>query len=538
MLREIFCEAFHQKRIRFNDGLSVVLGTPTGTNSIGKSTFMLIIDFVFGGNTYAKAEDIIKNVKGHRVCWTFEFGDKKFYYARHIPDSKEVEECDFEYKPLRKVTVSDYCKWLSKQTFLEIDGLSFRDAVGRYIRAYGKDNCSEKQPLHAFPREKDIDASLALLKLFNMYEPISAIKDQADQSEEAYKAFTKAQSLSFISKIGKLEYNRNIKEISRIESELNDLATGLESNLLDVDAAASEEAIELKKALSRAKRNRSSLLARISTIDDNFDYRFSSTTDTYRELERFFPNVNMLALEEVESFHKKIAAIFKRELQEESVRIKQEIDDYNSLIASLESQIKQLIQNPKLSKLVLKKHAECLKELEKMRKENEAFEKTSELKEQRDNDKQSLADIKIKQFGLLSNNINFEMKRINDIIYGGQYNPPTLTFSGNTYRFFTANDTGTGIAYKGMVVFDLAVLNLTRLPILVHDSVVLKQISDEAIESIMKQYVASGKQVVIALDKQDSYTPKTAEILEKHAVLRLSSGGEELFGRFWGQTKE
>lgn len=536
MLREIYCEAFHQKRIRFNDGLSVVLGTPTGTNSIGKSTFMLIIDFVFGGDTYAKSEDIIKNVGEHRICWKFEFGEKEYCFARQIPASREVEKCDSEYNTLKKITVSDYCKWLRKQTFLEIDELSFRDAVGRYIRAYGKDNCSEKQPLHAFPKERDIDASSALLKLFDMYAPISIIKGQADQSEEAYNIFTKAQNHSFIAKIGKRAYNQNVKEIDRIERELSELSEGLESNLLDVNAAASEEAIDIKKSLSRAKRYRSNLMSRMATIDENLEYRFSSTSDTYKELERYFPEANLTALEEVESFHKKISAIFRHELQEESARIECEIAEYNSIIASLESQLKELVRDPRLSKIVLKRHADGLKELDRMRKENEAFEKSSELKNQRDSDRHSLEDIKIKQFGTLSDTINREMRRINDIIYGGSFNSPTLTFSGNTYRFFTPNDTGTGIAYKGLVVFDLAVLKLTRLPILVHDSVVLKQISDEAIESIMEQYVASGKQVVIALDKQDSYSPKTTQILEENAVLRLASSGEELFGRFWGQN--
>ena len=43
---------------------------------------------------------------------------------------------------------------------MEIDDLSFRDAVGRYIRAYGKDNCLEKQPLHVFPKEKDSDMNI------------------------------------------------------------------------------------------------------------------------------------------------------------------------------------------------------------------------------------------------------------------------------------------------------------------------------------------------------------------------------------------
>lgn len=39
MLREIYCDKFHQEQIVFNPGLSVVLGTNTGDNSIGNPPF-------------------------------------------------------------------------------------------------------------------------------------------------------------------------------------------------------------------------------------------------------------------------------------------------------------------------------------------------------------------------------------------------------------------------------------------------------------------------------------------------------------------
>lgn len=109
-----------------------------------------------------------------------------------------------------------------------------------------------------------------------------------------------------------------------------------------------------------------------------------------------------------------------------------------------------------------------------------------------------------------------------------------MDFTENGYHFFTPDDTGTGIAYKGLVVYDLAVLGLTELPVLAHDSVVLKQISDDAIERIVELYSTGGKQVIIALDKQDSYSEKTAKLLGEAAVLRLTSNGQELFGKSWG----
>lgn len=94
MLREIFCEEFHQKKIEFSDGLNVVLGTKTADNSIGKSTFMLIVDFVFGGSTYAESSDILNNVAPHNICFKFEFNGNFYYFSRKNTDSNTVWKCD------------------------------------------------------------------------------------------------------------------------------------------------------------------------------------------------------------------------------------------------------------------------------------------------------------------------------------------------------------------------------------------------------------------------------------------------------------
>ena len=86
-----------------------------------------------------------------------------------------------------------------------------------------------------------------------------------------------------------------------------------------------------------------------------------------------------------------------------------------------------------------------------------------------------------------------------------------------------------------MVVFDLSVLEMTELPVLIHDSVVLKQISDIAIERILEKYRSSSKQIFISLDKKTSYSVKSQKILEDTKVLELSPNGNELFGRSWNK---
>lgn len=535
MLAEIYCEEFHQKRVKFFDKLNVLLGTNTGDNSIGKSTFMLIVDFAFGGTKYASSSDILDNIGPHDIFFKFVFSQKNYYFCRNNSDVNTVWECDQNNKRLKAISLTEYCSWLSKQYGLDLPYLSFRDAVGRYIRVYGKGNYDEKHPLHYVAGESENKAIIALMKLFNKYSIIAELEKQAAMATDELKTYNKAQNFKFISKIGVREYQKNEAEIKRLELEIQDLSSSLEHNLQDVDAAASEQAICIKKELSRARRLRSNLWSKLSTINENGEYKFSDATDAYEELKKYFPQVDLRHIGEIEAFHHKIAKIFKQELSAERKKLLSAIAEYDSIIQGYEAQLKELIQDPQLSKIVLQRYAEIFRNVEKLRKENDAYDKLENLKKRKRQDEEHLSNVKNEQLGIIENQLNFEMKMINDLLYKEEYYAPLIHFTNSGYSFITPNDTGTGIAYKGLVVFDLAMLNLTSLPIVAHDSIVLKQISDDAIENIMNQYIVSGKQTVIALDKQQSYTVKTSELLEKYSVLKLTPNGGELFGRSWGK---
>lgn len=531
MLYEIYCEEFRQKRIRFNAGLSVVLGTNAGDNSIGKSTFMLVVDFVFGGDTYAYVSDIRENVGNHRICWTLQFGEKMYYFARKTFSPERIEVCDSKYKAHSTMLNNSYRELLGNLYHLELPELTFRDAVGRYIRVYGKENCSEKHPLHINPAEPANNAAYALLKLFNLYAPLISLIEHQEESEDSYKAYKKVQKFHLVTSINKVQYKRNKKRLAQIESQIQELSE--DDYLLDIDSAASEEAVSIKKSLSQAKRYRSGIYNRLSTIDESLSYSFPITTSTFSELEKFFPGANFRHLRDIENFHRKIAEIFRSELHEERQKLEDALMEYDGIIDDYKRQLKDLIHNPSLSKIILQKHSDLQAERQRICSENDAYEKTLRLKEAFNESRTRLQNLKDQQFSILSYSLNSEMEKINDIIYGGLYTAPQLIFSAKTYHFRTPNDTGTGVAYKGLIVYDLAVLRLTALPILVHDSLLLKQIADSAIEEILKLYSSTGKQVIIALDKQSSYSPLTEQILEGHAVLNLAPDGQELFGRSW-----
>lgn len=66
MLKRIKCDKFRTPIVEFYDGLNVIAGDSKAANSIGKSTMLMIIDFVFGGNSYiTKNYDAIEALGHH-----------------------------------------------------------------------------------------------------------------------------------------------------------------------------------------------------------------------------------------------------------------------------------------------------------------------------------------------------------------------------------------------------------------------------------------------------------------------------------------
>ena len=129
-----------------------------------------------------------------------------------------------------------------------------------------------------------------------------------------------------------------------------------------------------------------------------------------------------------------------------------------------------------------------------------------------------------------------------DILKDETHLPPVLRLEKlSKYTFNTPNDGGTGAQYRGLITFDLANMNVTPVPFVVHDSVLLKNIEKPVFSEIMEVYAAQkekGKQVFMAYDTLDSYGKKTQQLVEENAVLELSPGGNELFGWAWNKEIE
>lgn len=182
MLVEIMCDEFKDHgtprgRIQLYAGLNTVMGSSSGSNSIGKSTFLMIIDFVFGGDDYVeKLTDVQTEVGEQRICFAFQFKDGVHYFSRSDVDYKNVQKCDKDYRQLKDglISINQYLSFLQTHYDMDLEGLTFRNAIGRSIRVYKRETLDEEHPLHQAKQETAKSAIEGLLKLTDLYSGIEA----------------------------------------------------------------------------------------------------------------------------------------------------------------------------------------------------------------------------------------------------------------------------------------------------------------------------------------------------------------------------
>lgn len=155
MLVEIMCDKFinhgiPRGRISLHAGLNTVMGSSNGSNSIGKSTFLMIIDFAFGGDDYVeKLTDVQTEVGEHRICFAFHFKDGMHFFSRSNVDYKNIQKCDNNYHPLDDglISLTQYLSFLQVNYNMDLIGLTFRNAIGRFMRIYKRESLDEERPL-------------------------------------------------------------------------------------------------------------------------------------------------------------------------------------------------------------------------------------------------------------------------------------------------------------------------------------------------------------------------------------------------------
>ena len=542
MLIEIVCDKFieHGKPrepITFHPGLNIILGSETGSNSIGKSTFLMIVDFVFGGTDYiAKLKDVQSKVGEHRICFAFKFQSGVYYFSRSSVNYKEVFVCDRDYNIKDSVPwrIDRYTSFLQKEYELNLPGLAFRNTIGRFSRI--KDAfIDEKHPIQQVQREKESSGIEALLKLVELYSDIEKKLNIVKDAENKYDAFTSALKYKYIQSVStKTDYKKNSLTIRELAKQLDELEKQYSDSLCGMAEIQAKIISDTKKELSKFRRQYSRLSSELDVMREDQNLNSSKFKGNFDGLIHFFPNVNLKRIEDIEQFHESVTTILKGEFQKTEEQLLDALKLLKVEIDYRENYLKLLGLEANVPRVIFEKYSNIKNKINKLQEANDSYDKKKQLNDVKKSTREALDRVILDKVSMMQEKINSKMNELNDAIYDGKRSSPILRVKDSShYEFFTPNDLGTGSKYKGIIVFDLSMLELTKLPIIIHDSIMLKHIEDNAIEKILELYTRTNKQVFIALDKKGSYSPKTQTIMQNSVVLQLGSDSAALFGKIW-----
>lgn len=554
MLVEVWCDKFIsngkvRKPIRFHAGLNAVLGDDNGSNSIGKSTFLMILDFVFGGTDYVKkCVDVQENVKEHTICFAFDFDGQNYYFSRNTVDYNKVVQCDSEYQALpdgEPLSLQKYGEFLCEKYGLSAEGITWRGAIARFIRVYKRDTLDEERPLRSSKDETAADAIKGYMRLFDRYSSVEAQINQAKKVEDEKEAFRKSIQQYHHVRAAKNEKEKvaNETRIAELERQEQELAVNNNKGLLDLDSMTARRLSDLTESLINYRRQRAQIQTQLNAVRRDMTGQKRSFKKTFADLERFFPNENFYTLEEIERFHQKLSKILEEEYAETEKNLATTYALLNNEIVRIQEQITEIKNVPNVSQAILKEFARIITELNNLKQANENYDELERLKKIATDYAETRDAVIADELLAIESTVNQQMREISlTILSDATHLPPVLRLEKlNKYTFYTPNDGGTGAQYRGLITFDLANMGVAPVPFVVHDSVLLKNIERPVFSAIIRVYYdqkQKGKQVFMAYDTLDAYDKETRELVEENAVLQLSPGGNELFGWAWNKEEQ
>ncbi len=546
MLTEIYCNKFidqgvERGAIKLKPGLNAIVGSENATNSIGKSTFLMIVDFCFGGKDYAKPNsDVLKNIGEHSICFTHVFDGIAYRFSRSATDATTVWICDEGYLAQKEISLEEFNNFLAASYGLNGLGGSFRDLIGCFMRVYDRPCRNVNRPLSSHESSRMGEELDRLAKLYGQYYSIKEMKEQAKEAKDEKVAYLNALKHQFVvAAPSKTDVKNNENRITALERDRNEIITQSKNNLADIDPIIAERIAKLKRELSAIRRKRTKLISRINEMDNDLrSSKFKASKDI-NKLKKFFPNADIKKIEEIEEFHSQLATVLKEEHAETRKDCEAQIALLNSRIDDLEDQICMIAPETNLTIAVLDSYSDVMQEIGRLRDANEAYEKKTILSK-----RASELSVKSKAFNVevlraIQYKIDERLAEFNSHVCDKNRTSPYLSIkSADSYTYSVENDSGTGAETRGLFLFDAVVAEQTPLPVFIHDSCDVKQVEDNVMIRLFELYDSLDAQAFVATDKAETYTPNgLPDILKRNTILNLSAG-HELFGRSWNEKRE
>ncbi|MFX1689827.1 DUF2326 domain-containing protein [Paraburkholderia sp. A2RI-6] len=535
MLRKIICPLFNHGEISFHQGLNIVLGDDDARNSIGKSLALLVIDFAMGGISLLEDKaGAITSLGHHAYSIEFNFDNKRYFFKRATDASDLIQVCNENYEAIEVIGLDAYRAKL--KTLYDLDQLrsSFRSLVGPFSRIWNKGGLEPDHPFSGDPKEPAAIAVERLIDLFERSKDIESEKAVLDAHNERRKLISKSMSAEIIPKINKSQYKANQKTIADNTVAIEDLKQGFTGALSAYEALFDEGLRVLQQQKNDLVIEREGLRSKIDRVKRDLSGVTPRLSANISLITEFFPDVNVQRLAQVEAFHQKISNLVKTELKKELAQFSKRETELNDEIGTLENRMRADLAAKGTPDDLFARVFELKEVADKAAEENRFFDQKSSIEKEASLSKERLGTIYIRIFLDIESSVNSKLKLFNKVVYGPNRNASQIRIkSANSYSFTSPEDTGTGKSYAGLVGFDLAMLSLTKLPFIIHDSVIYKNIEVPATRHILRILAAvKRKQIFLAFDEAAKFGAVAEQLLRTHTVLKLSHD-DLLYNKDW-----
>lgn len=524
MLTEVRCDKFREKIIKFHSGMNVVLGDSVASNSIGKSTLLMVLDFIFAGNSFLEYnKDVVSELGDHDYYFSFKFIDRNYFFRRGTDKADLIYECNENYKEITPISIEDYRTFLKTKYSLNDIELTFRSITSLFSRIWGKENIDVKHPLHNFKNQPPADSITNAIKLYNKYKTIKALSENIKLKSEEKTTITRAFRGGLITKTTKSQHKNNLSVVSDIENEIEDIKNNLAKYAVNISEITNREIMELKTKKDNLLAEKLSLDSRLSRVQNDLSQNKSIKSKHLSLLIKYFPNVDTNRLEKVEIFHSQITKILRKELQNSERNLEETLRTINLELETLDNKIESRISNIENPNIIVDRVCELSKRHTDASSEIKYFKTDAKLKDDLKEAKKILEKEKTRILDLINNVVNDKIGHYVNDIYNEQRRSPTLNLRLNSYNFTVVEDTGTGKAYSNLILLDLAFFETTDLPFLIHDSVLFKNIQNNAVAKLITLYEKAGKQSFISIDEIEKYGSDAQNRLLKNSVIELNN---------------
>lgn len=546
MLVEFDSDAFfHDERrpgpFRLQQGLNTILGTENTENSIGKSTTLLIIDFCFGGSDYIdKAKDVIKNVGHHEIRFAFLLGGETHFFRRATDTPKMVTVCDNEYRPVRSMPLDTFTAFVATQYGLEAAGITLRAAISNFMRIWQRKNADVDHPLLSYPADTQANGIKRLLKLFNKYQTLEAFVAASDEAKRQLDLFNAA------GRYYDLPRARTITEVNNNRKLIEDLTADRDQAGRQAGLSAKEYTLAQQAAIDEIHAQREPLQRRLNHVNRQLGAmrrakgldKEVGLTRKFDALTEFFPDVEIARIHDIERFHHQIREVLHGQFRKETTELEDERERLTQAIEELGQNLRALSVAPTTTQAEIRAYGELDRRIRALHAANNAYAEEARLKETKAQAAETLKRESAAILQDIEDQLNQAMQRIDGEITREERTPPRITIhSVDKYSYSIEDDSGTGSTQRGLISFDLALLENSLLPAIAHDSMLVQPIEDQAFDGIVQIYARQHKQVFLAIDKISRYSTQTQQTLTESAFIHLEPG-RELFGRSWSKKKK